>query len=90
MALGEDPFCFGRMHIFSRTIWASLEKKVLGILTPQRRSLGQGVGWQQNVVERSGRHRRALLAQMLWSLVSRVANSDVFVFPSLCLGRKAQ
>ena len=73
MALGEDPFCFGRMQIFSRPIRASLgEKKVMDILTPQWGSLGQGVGWPWNV------------AGKRWEAEESPAPSDTLIPGSTC------
>lgn len=53
MALGEDPYCFGRMHIFSRTIWVSLGKKGLDSLTLQQGSGGWRAGSRPFIVQRS-------------------------------------
>lgn len=61
-------------------------KKVLDVLTLN----GGQEGWQWHIVEGSVRQTRGLPVRRLWSLVSLVGNYDIFVFLSLCLGRKAQ
>lgn len=87
MAPGEDPCCFGRMHIFSRTVWASLGKSSGRSYCSMGERLGAGAGHGASV-EKNARPRRALLVHALWSLVPLLANCDVLSpLPCVLIGK---
>lgn len=72
MALWEDPYCFGRMHIFSRTIWASLKKKESWMFLLLNGEGGWGLAGKHHK-EKCKAHESPVV-QGLWPLISLVAN----------------